>query len=125
MAGKPIRTDECTLKHTTVAFARILVKIDVSQPLVKQVGLKSPTGILIEQVIEYEWIPIFCHKCQCLGHDCNATQPVVPARPRKRRRANAAPNNEQWIAVGNMNPNAPGATGNRDFIVSGANGSRI
>lgn len=84
-------------------FARILVEVDISQPLLKVARLKTPGGTVFEQEVIYEWVPIFCQKCQCLGHKCKEVQNPAPGR-REPVRRNRAPNNE-WVVVG-MRPHS-------------------
>lgn len=60
--GNPLHTDECTLTQAKVNFARILVEIDVTQPLKKSVRVKNPNGTAFEQQVEYECQLTYCQR---------------------------------------------------------------
>ncbi|KAL6584553.1 hypothetical protein OROMI_003842 [Orobanche minor] len=112
--GKPLRTDERTVNQKKVAFARAMVEVDISQPLVKEVKISPPTGEPFMQQIKYEWIPVFCQKCQVLGHRCHPTprwgnervqvekdrRQNIPQRNRRNRNQQ-----QEWIVVRNENAN--------------------
>ncbi|KAL2944945.1 Gag-Pol polyprotein [Bienertia sinuspersici] len=52
---------------------RIRVKVDVTKPLQKTIGLKTKQGV-VEVTIKYEKLPVFCYICGLLGHgekDCD------------------------------------------------------
>lgn len=104
VAGKPLHTDECTITQSEVSFARALVEVDISQPLIRFVRLKRPDGKVFEQKLEYEWEPVFCQQCQKVGHIYDvAPVPPVRAKPhqgnlRARQWPNAA--NGQWRVIG-------------------------
>ncbi|KAL6586058.1 hypothetical protein OROMI_002702 [Orobanche minor] len=110
-----MHSDEFTIKQCKVGFARILIKVDVSQPVVKMTRVKIPGGPTIDQIFEYENLPEFCQQCQTIGHRCRparneqrevvqppnmpAQEAPAPARRRRRRNRNQVPT-EQWIQVG-------------------------
>nr|XP_009764135.1 PREDICTED: uncharacterized protein LOC104215897 [Nicotiana sylvestris] len=62
--------DECTTKQTQVSFARMLVEVNVTKPLSDKVEVMDPNGIIFQQVVTYDWKPLFCNKCQVIGHVC-------------------------------------------------------
>ncbi|XP_060210241.1 uncharacterized protein LOC132637115 [Lycium barbarum] len=72
--GIPIYADDCTSKVDHISYARILVEMDITQPLLDKVKLKDPERKLFEQIIAYEWKPMYCGVCLMLGHDCNKGQ---------------------------------------------------
>ncbi|KAL6500903.1 hypothetical protein OROHE_025100 [Orobanche hederae] len=109
MLGKPLHSDECTLKQNKVGFVRVLVELDVSQPVMKSVRIKVSGGEPHVQIVEYENLPEFCHQCQCIGHVCDVPQApaenIVPDRQRRRRRVrNRNPPVEQWVQVRRTGP---------------------
>ncbi|GAU27918.1 hypothetical protein TSUD_160130 [Trifolium subterraneum] len=69
--GNPICIDSVTAKpmheRTFGQFARVLVDMDLSQPLRYKV-LVERKGFAFFVEIEYENIPDFCNSCQVIGH---------------------------------------------------------
>lgn len=45
MAGIPMHTGECTVKQSKVGFARVLVEVDLSHPLVTTARIKTSSNI--------------------------------------------------------------------------------
>ncbi|KAL5184132.1 Transposon TX1 uncharacterized protein [Glycine soja] len=68
--GVPLVTDECTASKIRVSYARILVEVDITKTLVKEVTIKDCEGRKISQGVEYEWRPLYYEKCHKLGHQC-------------------------------------------------------
>lgn len=71
--GKPLFTDECTARKLRVSYARILVEVDITKKLKDSILIKDLQAKMINQPVEYEWKPLFCEKCQKLGHVCTPT----------------------------------------------------
>ncbi|CAK8531390.1 unnamed protein product [Lathyrus sativus] len=69
--GKPIMTDECTANRLRVSYARILVEMDITKELPQSITIADHAGEKMQQAIEYEWRPLFCNKCQKVGHCCD------------------------------------------------------
>jgi hypothetical protein len=69
--GTPICTDDVTAKpmheRTFGQFARVLVDMDLSQPLRYKV-LVERKGFAFFIEIDYENVPDFCSECQIIGH---------------------------------------------------------
>ncbi|KAI5423833.1 hypothetical protein KIW84_030161 [Lathyrus oleraceus] len=74
--GKPITMDECTTKKLRVSYARMLVEVDVTQKLRNSINVRDHNNKLVQQCIEYEWVPKYCHKCLKIGHDCALKKPM-------------------------------------------------
>ncbi|KAK2455257.1 hypothetical protein QL285_002729 [Trifolium repens] len=72
--GKPLVTDECTAHKLRVSYARMLIEMDVTQCLPHDITIRDNEGNTMKQLVEYEWKPLFCDKCQKIGHIC-ATDP--------------------------------------------------
>ncbi|KAL5190422.1 putative ribonuclease H protein [Glycine soja] len=68
--GVPLVTDECIASKIRVSYAHILVEVDITKTLVKEVTNKDCEGRKITQGVEYEWRPLYCEKCHKLGHQC-------------------------------------------------------
>ncbi|XP_074293049.1 uncharacterized protein LOC141619947 [Silene latifolia] len=66
--GRPICADEFTTNKSKLAFARILIEVDLSKDLPTSVSFKTPFRGRVEQKIEYEWLPYFCQACRRIGH---------------------------------------------------------
>uniref|UniRef100_A0A803PUK6 Reverse transcriptase zinc-binding domain-containing protein n=1 Tax=Cannabis sativa TaxID=3483 RepID=A0A803PUK6_CANSA len=78
--GKPIMIDKVTQDRSMVKFARILVDMVISEDPLKSISFINERKQLMEQLIEYEWIPSKCSACGNLGHivaNCHKEQPVV------------------------------------------------
>lgn len=73
--GKPLFADECTTSQSRISFARLLVEIDVTQPIQYKVLIEGTDGVQFEQKVVYDWIPPYCGKCKMAGHDCNKVKP--------------------------------------------------
>ncbi|CAI8617258.1 unnamed protein product [Vicia faba] len=68
----PLVTDECTANKLRVSYARILVEVDITHNLAKEVIVKDREGQIMKQPIEYEWKTLFCETCHKGGHKCEA-----------------------------------------------------
>ncbi|XP_019251096.1 PREDICTED: uncharacterized protein LOC109230012 [Nicotiana attenuata] len=68
--GNPIYAAECTTGAGRISYARLLVEMDVTKPLPKQVKLQDPKGKEMMQEVEYDWEPKYCSKCLKIGHEC-------------------------------------------------------
>ncbi|CAI8597013.1 unnamed protein product [Vicia faba] len=75
--GNPIVTDECTGNRLHVSYARILVKMDITNEHPKAITIRDSDGEKMQQAIEYEWKPILCGKCQKIGHNCDKPKGIV------------------------------------------------
>ncbi|XP_074278181.1 uncharacterized protein LOC141601778 [Silene latifolia] len=76
--GRPICADEPTTLKSKIAFARILVEVDLSKELPKVMTLHTPYRGIVLQKIAYKWVPHFCHTCKKIGHTqdrCNRNKP--------------------------------------------------
>ncbi|CAK8563193.1 unnamed protein product [Lathyrus sativus] len=85
--GKPVTTDECTANKFQFSYARLLVEVDVTQALVKEIIINDRNGAKLVQPIEYEWKPKFCEQCQRFGHICEAPKPVKVWQPKQKQKA--------------------------------------
>lgn len=81
--GKPIATNECTAKKLRISYARVLIEVDVTQKPRETVCIKDHNRRVLEQKIEYEWRPKYCHTCLKIGHDCAAPNRVPMQRAKK------------------------------------------
>ncbi|KAM3221708.1 hypothetical protein P3L10_020978 [Capsicum annuum] len=44
--GKPLYTDKYTADMNRISYARVLVEVDISQPLVENIEIEAPCGII-------------------------------------------------------------------------------
>lgn len=79
VVGKPICTDECTSQQRRISYARLLVEVDITKPLVYKVQIEDDKGKVLEQQVYYEWAPMFCQKCHVVGHVCREKQQATKA----------------------------------------------
>ena len=85
--GVPVATDQCTALRLKPTYARILVEVDVTKPLVREIMFKLPNGKLLHQKVEYENEPKLCQKCHFVGHlqeNCKARKDKRRGRSRSR-----------------------------------------
>lgn len=68
--GKPIYTDERTTNQTRISFARMLIEVNIINPLPNEIAIKEITGRQIKQVISYDWKPKYCPTYSVVGHCC-------------------------------------------------------
>lgn len=75
--GTPITSDLLTECKEHIAYARILVEVDVleihekKKILLEFVPLRTKAGKILKQRIKYEYIPYYCTNCKMIGHDWN------------------------------------------------------
>ncbi|XP_019258271.1 PREDICTED: uncharacterized protein LOC109236533 [Nicotiana attenuata] len=72
--GKPLFADECTTKQTRISYARMLIEVNVTKTLPMEIKVMDPRGRTFQQTIEYKWKPVYCDKCQVIGHICQNHQ---------------------------------------------------
>lgn len=75
--GKPLATDKFTASKERLAYARVLVEMEISDTVPTFIPIMMPHG-LVQQAIEFEWLPVKCSKCCLLGHF--AEKCVVPLK---------------------------------------------
>lgn len=85
--GKSVVTDECTARKLRVYYARVLIEVDITQKCREHVVIKDTHGRRRVQAVSYNWKPLFCIKCQLIGHDCavKAKPAGVPTKPPAKR----------------------------------------
>ncbi|XP_062112773.1 uncharacterized protein LOC133823937 [Humulus lupulus] len=71
--GKPIMVDKFTREGSRVQFARVLVEMNITDNSPRIIKYLNEHGQLVEQGVDYEWVPIKCKSCLGYGHsivDC-------------------------------------------------------
>ncbi|XP_070034451.1 uncharacterized protein [Nicotiana tomentosiformis] len=77
--GTPLYADECTTKQTRISYARMLIEVNVSRTLPEEITVIDPKGRKFQHHVTYDWKPMFCDKCQIVGHSCQIrAKPPVP-----------------------------------------------
>ncbi|XP_021863540.2 uncharacterized protein [Spinacia oleracea] len=81
LLGVPLFADGCTTRQERVSFARVLIEMDVTNPLPGHVWIEDTTGKAFKQPVSYDWKPQFCKPCNVVGHDCDKLQKAKPVKP--------------------------------------------
>ncbi|XP_056685900.1 uncharacterized protein [Spinacia oleracea] len=76
LIGVPLFADDCTSKQLRILFARLLIEVDVTKDLPKEVLIQDHSRVTIKQKVEYDWLPPFCKACNSVGHDCSVKKSV-------------------------------------------------
>lgn len=62
MVVVPCFADDCTSRQKRMQYARVLVKVDVTRPLIDQVDVDMGNGKVFLQKVKVEYKPKFCGK---------------------------------------------------------------
>ncbi|XP_056691905.1 uncharacterized protein [Spinacia oleracea] len=81
LLGVPLFADGCTTRQERVSFTRVLIEMDVTNPLPDHVWIEDATGKAFKQPVIYDWKTQFCKICNVVGHDCDKVQKTQPAKP--------------------------------------------
>ncbi|XP_062119382.1 uncharacterized protein LOC133833143 [Humulus lupulus] len=82
--GKPIMIDKITQNRSMIKFARVLVEMEIANTLPKFISYFNDKGQIVEQIIDYEWLPTKCSNCKKLGHSVSSCKFVSEAVWRKK-----------------------------------------
>ncbi|XP_048494454.1 uncharacterized protein LOC125494736 [Beta vulgaris subsp. vulgaris] len=77
--GVPLYADECTIQGLRISYAHLLIEMDVTQEIPKELVVEDPNGTVFKQKLVYDWVPTFCKKCQVVGHKFGGKS-VAPSR---------------------------------------------
>ncbi|XP_062080248.1 uncharacterized protein LOC133785006 [Humulus lupulus] len=75
--GIPILVDKVTKDRSMMQFARVLVEVEITETIPKSIQFLNEKGQLMEQLLEFEWLPTQCKECRVFGHSemmCNRKQ---------------------------------------------------
>uniref|UniRef100_A0A803PSI9 DUF4283 domain-containing protein n=1 Tax=Cannabis sativa TaxID=3483 RepID=A0A803PSI9_CANSA len=78
--GKSIMADKVTLERSMIKYARVLVDVEIKEEPLRTIAYVNEKKQLMEQPVEYEWLPTKCTACDMLGHsisNCNKGKPTV------------------------------------------------
>lgn len=77
--GTPLKLDPRTQQRTVGLYARVLVDVDFSQPLLSKLRVTRANGEIVIISVDYETEPIVCNKCGIVGHREDTCRLVFPA----------------------------------------------
>ncbi|XP_062089456.1 uncharacterized protein LOC133795989 [Humulus lupulus] len=66
--GRPILVDKVTKDRSMMQFSRVLVEINIVDEVPKSIQFMNERGQLMEQLVEFEWLPTQCKNCKIFGH---------------------------------------------------------
>ncbi|KAH0767691.1 hypothetical protein KY285_003562 [Solanum tuberosum] len=79
----PIYADECTMPVDRISYARLLIEMGITRTLPTELKVEDPNGRSFTQVVQYEWVPIYCSSCLTIGHTCqHKDDSVTKANPK-------------------------------------------
>jgi hypothetical protein len=84
--GNPLCVDSVTEEQRRLAFARVLVEVDVDSDFSKKIDIIDLNEEVIKIGVEYPWLSIKCKKCSLFGHathTCKKTEKAIWV-PRKK-----------------------------------------
>jgi hypothetical protein len=78
--GVPLFADACTSQQLRISFARLLIEMDITQPLPTSILVEDASGNNYTLPVVYEWKQPFCASCNKVGHNCSQAQKSKPLR---------------------------------------------
>ncbi|XP_062099754.1 uncharacterized protein LOC133805589 [Humulus lupulus] len=99
--GKPIMVNQHTKERTRVQFARVLVEMDITDSPPRIIQFLNEHGQLVEQGIDYEWLPVKCKHCSGYGHlmaDCRKGELVTKGKLKVAENSEVAPKAQELKA---------------------------
>ncbi|XP_074290339.1 uncharacterized protein LOC141617068 [Silene latifolia] len=69
MIGTPIRPDRATEKKEYLEYARFMVEVKLGHLLPDKIEFIDDKDVVQLQEVSYEWKPLVCSQCSCIGHD--------------------------------------------------------
>ena len=61
----------------------MIIEVNVTKPIPHSITVMDPNGRMFKQDVVMEWKPLYCEKCQKIGHQCQTTAKVE--QPKKSR----------------------------------------
>lgn len=83
LVGVPLMTDRITKERTWLNFSRVLIEVELRKEALVEVQFVNEYGQLVDQVVEYDWLPVKCSCCSNFGHmeaDCRKKEEVWQAK---------------------------------------------
>ncbi|XP_056695032.1 uncharacterized protein [Spinacia oleracea] len=70
--GSPIKVDQATQYRDKLLFAKVLVDVQLDQQFPTTIQFVNEKGMIVNQQVEYDWIPLVCSVCKGIGHKADA-----------------------------------------------------
>lgn len=70
--GILIKTDKYNMEKVMLKYARVLIEMSLDGPFPDTIEFINDNGVLIRQVVTYEWKPTKCNHCNMLGNEEDA-----------------------------------------------------
>ncbi|KAL2904843.1 hypothetical protein RDABS01_003553 [Bienertia sinuspersici] len=103
--GTTLKIDRLTEQKERLAYARIMVEVDIQKELPDQINFINEKGISMVQTIEYEWRPNLCPKCNKYGHrEEECSKGVRKEMAWKPKPTNGLPSDQQQGCQKAINP---------------------
>lgn len=68
-----------------ISYARLLIEVDITQPLLYKVQIEGDEGKMIKQQVLYEWVPMYCQQCHKVRHVCKERKPEPKMKVQKQQ----------------------------------------
>ena len=68
LVGTVIKVDQATQHRDKLLFAKVLVEVRIDQEFPELIQFLDEKGVIIDQRVEYDWLPISCSICKGMGH---------------------------------------------------------
>ena len=102
--GKFVKLHSSTERCTRLDVARVLLEVNLHEPLVELVTFTDREGTLVEVGVSFQWFPTCCNVCSKWGHkgtECNSKQITMKTRIEEARSSGECsgqnvPNVEVW-----------------------------
>lgn len=104
--GKFVRLHPSTEKCVRLDVARVLVEVDLQQPMVERIAFSDSKGEKREVEVNFPWVPPRCSICCRWGHkgkDCNSKELMIMKKQTEVKEADVYANEPE--------PKSPRATG--------------
>lgn len=69
LIGRQLMVDSHTEKKVGLSFARLLIEVKMDSILLDKVFFKNKRGLIMEQKVQYDWMPILCKCYKKYGHE--------------------------------------------------------
>ncbi|XP_057811626.1 uncharacterized protein LOC131025857 [Salvia miltiorrhiza] len=112
--GQPLKIDSTSMTDDVAHFVRILVEIDLAQPLPETFTVDGGDRSFVVE-FSYEYLPTFCTRCKITGHTVEKCRRGVKNQQSKAGSKKDEPKKQEWIDVGK--PDGPVLNCNNSFEV--------
>lgn len=87
--GRPICMDKYTATGARLSYARVLIEVTAEEAQRRSLEIEHANGRVVNQRINYEWLPRSCSSCKKYGHTKEMCQTVPFVKPQR----------SQWVWV--------------------------